>query len=242
MTKLVQELIDAALTLRESLNQMTFSSPADWVYNPLDYAWEPHLAYLTRFAKSTCEVLFLGMNPGPFGMAQTGVPFGEIASVRDWLKIEEPVGRPTNEHPKRKIEGFGCTKSEVSGRRLWGLFAAKFESPSVFFRNHFVTNYCPLVFMDEGARNITPDKLKRDDAIKLDALCDEHLHRVIHAIKPTHLVGVGAYAEACFRRVSGDHPQRKISKILHPSPASPAANKDWDGQVTKQLKDAGIWP
>jgi single-strand selective monofunctional uracil DNA glycosylase len=241
MSKLTQELIDAALALRESLQQLTFSSPADWIYNPLEYAWEPHQAYLTRYAKSTCEVLFLGMNPGPFGMAQTGVPFGEIAAVRDWLKIEESVGQPVKEHPKRKIEGFGCKKSEVSGRRLWGLFASKYSSPSEFFKHHFVTNYCPLVFMDEGARNITPDKLKREDAINLDALCDEHLRRIIAALDPKYLVGVGAYAEACFRRVTKGESNRIISKILHPSPASPAANKDWDGQVTKQLQDAGIW-
>ena len=34
------------------------------------------------------RVVFLGMNPGPFGMAQVGVPFGEVAAVRDWLRID----------------------------------------------------------------------------------------------------------------------------------------------------------
>jgi len=98
------------------------------------------------------------MNPGPFGMAQIGVPFGEIASARDWLGLEGPVGQPRTVNPKRPVEGFACARSEVSGQRLWGLFRARFGAPEAFFAEHFVANYCPLVFF-EGGRNLTPDKL-----------------------------------------------------------------------------------
>jgi single-strand selective monofunctional uracil DNA glycosylase len=235
------QLIVLAKELSHAVDKLRFQPPVAYVYNPLEYAWKPHHAYLTKYAKATCKVLFLGMNPGPFGMAQTGVPFGEIAAVRDWLGIDEPVGKPASEHPKRRIEGFACKKSEVSGKRLWGLFAERHGSPESFFEEHFVVNYCPLVFMDEGARNVTPDKLHREDMLSLQDVCDTHLRKVIQAIGPVRVVGVGGYAEDCLKRILGAESEIQISRILHPSPASPAANKDWAGQVTKQLTSAGIW-
>lgn len=241
MSKLVDQLLDAAAWLRDACDQLSFQAPVLWKYNPLEYAWLAHECYIKKYAKSTCRVLFLGMNPGPYGMAQTGVPFGEIAAVKDWLGIETDVHKPAKEHPKRPIEGFACTKSEVSGRRLWGLFERRFEKPQHFFRNHFVTNYCPLVFMDQGGRNVTPDKIKREDAQKLNETCDEHLRRIIEAIKPESLVGIGAFAEECLNRVTVSASQYRITRILHPSPASPAANRDWEGTATKQLIASGVW-
>ena len=116
----------------------------------------------------------MGMNPGPWGMAQTGVPFGEINFVRDWIGINESVARPEHEHPKRKIEGFACQRSEVSGRRFWGLFQEKFEKCDLFFEDHFVANFCPLVFMEETGRNRTPDKLPKVEKEALDQFCQEH--------------------------------------------------------------------
>jgi len=234
-------LLVLAQELSHAVDKLRFQPPVAYVYNPLEYAWKPHHAYLTRYAKATCRVLFLGMNPGPFGMAQTGVPFGEIAAVRDWLGIDEDVDKPASEHPKRPIEGFACKKSEVSGKRLWGLFGERYGSPVNFFREHFVVNYCPLVFRDEGARNVTPDKLHRADVQALHEVCDLHLGKVIQAMDPIHVVGIGGYAEECLKRVLGSNDKIHISRILHPSPASPAANKDWAGQVTKQLTSAGIW-
>ena len=129
------QLISAAAQLRDLVDPLTFSAPVTHVYNPLVYAWEPHERYLSEFGYSTKKVVFLGMNPGPFGMAQTGVPFGEIPAVQDWMKIEAPVGKPTTENVKRPIDGFGCKRSEVSGRRLWGLMADRFGSAENFFKN-----------------------------------------------------------------------------------------------------------
>ena len=129
------------------------------VYDPLDYARRAHAAYLDAYAGSRKRVVFLGMNPGPFGMAQTGVPFGDVAQVRDFLGIEAPVGRPASEHPKRPVQGFACARSEVSGTRLWGAIAAQFGTPARFFADHFVANYCPLLFLEASGRNRTPDKL-----------------------------------------------------------------------------------
>jgi single-strand selective monofunctional uracil DNA glycosylase len=185
-------------------------------------------------------VVFLGMNPGPFGMAQTGVPFGEIGIVRDWMKIEMPVGRPAREHPKRPVEGFACRRSEVSGRRLWGLFVERFGGAEAFFADHFVVNYCPLAFFDRAGRNLTPDKLPASQAAALFAACDRHVCRAMNVLEPEWLIGVGDFAEKRARQVFSDT-SLKIGRILHPSPASPAANKDWAGKAIGQLKALGAW-
>lgn len=230
----------AARCLVEKVEDLTFSAPVAYVYNPLVYAWEGHAAYLQKAVSGPVKAIFLGMNPGPWGMAQTGVPFGEVPHVRDWLGVETNIGKPPLEHPKRPVVGFDCQKEEVSGKRLWGLFRDRFKSPENFFREHFVANYCPLVFMEETGRNRTPDKLPTGEQRKLLAACDEHLRRVVDALGARWVVGVGAYAtQQAERALEG----RKVSlgRILHPSPASPAANKDWKGTATRQLVDLGIW-
>ncbi len=105
--------------LRDEVEELHFALPVSHVYNPLVYAEEPHRRYLERYGGSPKEVLFLGMNPGPWGMAQTGVPFGEVSLVGRWLGIDGVVGKPAREHPKRPVTGFSCSRSEVSGRRVW---------------------------------------------------------------------------------------------------------------------------
>ncbi|HKJ89152.1 MAG TPA: single-stranded DNA-binding protein, partial [Gammaproteobacteria bacterium] len=133
------------------------------VYNPLDYARNPHRRYLERYGRGRREVLLVGMNPGPYGMVQTGVPFGDVGMVRDWMGIEGEVGHPRREHPKRPVEGFGCTRGEASGRRLWGWARDRFGAAEAFFERFYVANYCPLAFFEESGANRTPDKLPRED-------------------------------------------------------------------------------
>ncbi len=236
------QLIGAAQQLSKAVDALVFDDPVTHVYNPLNYAWQAHQAYLNLANDSGARGVLLGMNPGPWGMAQTGVPFGEIAAVRDWLGIELPVQRPASEHPKRPVQGFQCPKSEVSGRRLWGLFQERFQTPAAFFAEHFVMNYCPLVFMEASARNRTPDKLPATQREPLDQACDRHLQMTLSALQPEFAVGVGAYAAKCLQRaVAAGDLKLTVARILHPSPASPAANQDWAGKVTKQLEEAGIW-
>ena len=237
---IANQLKEAAQTLCRDVSGLTFSEPVSIVYNPLKYAWQSQKRYLEKYGNSKKKVLLMGMNPGPWGMAQTGIPFGEIAAVRDWLGITATVKPPPNQHPKRPIEGFQCLKSEVSGRRLWGLFKDRFGEASLFFENHFVSNYCPLVFMEASSRNRTPDKLKSEERRILFEICDRHLVRVVEILEPEWVIGVGAFTELRARKSLGDRAV-KIGKILHPSPASPAANQDWAGTATCQLTDLGIW-
>jgi len=235
-----QKLITAAQELSARAGGLKFQAPVAHVYNPLDYAWPAHELYLRKFGGGKKRVVFLGMNPGPFGMAQTGVPFGEVAAVRDWLKIRAPIGRPAVKHPKRPVLGFDCPRSEVSGRRLWGLFAGRFGSPERFFAGHFVANYCPLAFCEAGGRNLTPDKLRADEQARLFAVCDAHLRRILETQEPEWLVGIGGFAAERGREVCANTKTR-VGQILHPSPASPAANRGWAKTVTRQLVQLGVW-
>lgn len=239
--------IDSARRLRREVDGLAFGEPVSHVYNPLTYAWAMHEAYLERAApRAPGGVVFLGMNPGPWGMAQTGVPFGEVAAVRDWMALDREVERPASEHPKRPVEGLGCARSEVSGRRLWGLVAERFGTLDAFAQRHVVVNYCPLVFMEAGGRNRTPDKLPAVERAPLEAACDRHLVEVIEAAQPEWVIGVGAFAERCARRVIGDGARGsrdgpRIGRVLHPSPASPAANRGWAEQAVVQLEALGVW-
>lgn len=241
MTNTSQQLIAAARELSQQVDRLKFAAPVAHVYNPLDYAWAAHEKYLHRFGGGTKRVIFLGMNPGPFGMVQTGIPFGEIAAVRDWLNISAAIGKPKVEHPRRPILGFACPRSEVSGRRFWKLFAERFGSPEKSFAAHFVANYCPLAFLAGSGANLTPNKLPQAEREKLFAICDEHLRRVLEILEPEWLIGIGAFAKERGELVAAGTTIR-VGQILHPSPASPKANRqDWGLTATQELIALGVW-
>ena len=221
------------------LAPLTFGPPVTHVYNPLVYARPAWDLYVEKYGQGPREVLLLGMNPGPFGMAQVGVPFGEIASARDWLGIEAPIGRPPVEHPKRPIQGFACTRSEVSGRRLWGWAKDRFGTPEAFFARFIVVNYCPLVFMEESGRNRVPEKLPREEREPMFAACDRALRRTIEHFGPGFVIGVGKFAEKKAREVAGDL-DLVIASVAHPSPASPLANQGWEPLMDQGLEAAGL--
>jgi single-strand selective monofunctional uracil DNA glycosylase len=235
-----EELIAAALRLRDAVDKLAFGPPVTHVYNPLEYAWRAHELYLHRYGNGRKRVLFLGMNPGPFGMAQTGVPFGQISAVRDWLGITVKIGKPRGEHPKRQITGFDCKRSEVSGERLWGLFARRFGTAQKFFAEHFVANYCPLTFVEASARNRTPDKLPPKQRDKLFAVCDEHLREIARILQPDWLIGVGDFPAKRAMAIFQKEPPR-VGRILHPSPSCAESNVDWAGKATRQLQALGVW-
>jgi len=233
-------LIIAAKRLRHAVAELRFATPVAHVYNPLIYAWRAHEVYLRRYGNGHKRVLFLGMNPGPFGMTQTGVPFGQIAAVRDWLGIQARIHHSPDEHPKRPVMGFDCPRSEISGQRLWGLFARRFGSAETFFQEHMVMNYCPLAFCEESGRNRTPDKLPAKERTALFAACDDHLREIVRILEPEWLVGVGDFAGKRAREVIANSPPR-VGQILHPSPACPASNNNWAAIATTRLRDLGVW-
>jgi single-strand selective monofunctional uracil DNA glycosylase len=235
-----KQLMAAARELCAQVDRLKFKPPVTHVYNPLDYARAAHEKYLRKFGNGKKRVVFIGMNPGPFGMVQTGIPFGEVAAVRDWLKISAPVGKPEQYNPKRPVLGFDCPNSEVSGRRLWGLFAERFGSPEKFFKEHLVANYCPLAFVEKSGANFTPNKLPLPEKILLLKICDAHLRKTLEILEPEWLVGIGAWARERAEIVAGDS-KIHVGQILHPSPASPNANRGWAKIATQEMVQLGVW-
>jgi single-strand selective monofunctional uracil DNA glycosylase len=236
----MDDLTDIMEELSRAVAPMEFAEPVTHVYNPFEYAKEPAELYATKWGKPTPrEAVLIGMNPGPWGMAQTGVPFGEIDHVRGWLAIDGFVDKPSVENEKRPIEGFACERSEVSGRRLWGWAKDKFERPEAFFDRFFVWNYCPLVFMEESGRNFTPDKLPVEERDALFAPCDEALRQIVQLYTPRMVIGVGVFAEKR-AQTALEGVDVQIGRILHPSPASPKANRGWEGYVEEELDELGI--
>ncbi len=221
------------------LESHRFGEPVTHVYNPLDYAGKAFLQYMDTYARKGVDGVLLGMNPGPWGMAQTGVPFGAVELVRDWLKIDAPIGKPECEHPKRPVLGLACERNEVSGMRLWGWARETYGTPKRFFKRFFVYNYCPLLFMEESGRNRTPDKLPATEREPLFEVCDRALRMLVEQLGPRMVIGVGTFAETRAQSALADSGM-SIGRILHPSPASPAANRDWAGTAVKQLDALGI--
>lgn len=236
-----QELIERTKRLRDEVDRLSFSYDG-YIYNPLDYAWTMHEAYLKRYVRQSASVLFLGMNPGPFGMMQTGVPFGEVNAVRSYLKLSLPVQKPKKEHPGRPVEGMNIKRSEGSGKRLWGFISKRWPDSDDFFKNHCIFNYCPLGFLDCGktAKNFTPDHLPKDERKALEDVCDSYLRDIIDLIDPKALIGIGKYAQAKLEAVNDDK-TRIVSSIIHPSPGNPQANVDWNGKTEEKMKELGLW-
>ncbi|MEZ4814021.1 MAG: single-stranded DNA-binding protein [Bdellovibrionota bacterium] len=167
-----------SLQLEKIINARSFPKDA-FSYNPLNYARDSFFTYIDNYAHCPLDALFLGMNPGPNGMMQTGIPFGDVSFVKNYLGIQSGVHTPSKEHPKRPILGFDCPKGEVSGTRLWSFFQSEFPDPNSFFKKFFVLNYCPLGFLSATGANVTPDKIELDTRKKIEMLCDEFLLKCV---------------------------------------------------------------
>ena len=232
-----KRLVRISKQLASDADALSFSDPVAHVYNPLVYAWESHKRYLEKFGYGKDRILLLGMNPGPWGMAQTGIPFGEVSAVRDFLGICDAVGKPPHEHPKRPVLGFDCPRSEVSGRRVWQWAKDCFDSVEDFFSEFFILNYCPLCFMEAGGKNRTPDKLLPKERDAVFEVCDVALLQFVDVLEPSKIVGIGGFAQ---KRAMKTLDRNDIETILHPSPASPIANRGWAPQIEKQFEAMGV--
>ncbi len=242
MSESTTSLSDALAEYRGACMRQEWETKAlGAVYDTSEYAWEASKRYLDRFGEERGrEALFVGMNPGPWGMAQTGVPFGDVVAVRDWMGITAEVGTPAQEVPKRKVVGFALERREGSGKRLWGWAEQTYGTAEAFFERFFVWNYCPLLFLDTtNNRNRTPDKLFKADRDAIYPTCDAMLRLVAEHVQPRWILGVGKFGEARAREVF-EEGEYQIGSILHPSPASPKANKGWAPQAEAELDALGV--
>lgn len=238
LTDVFIRLRDISRQLAVSADALGFSGRVAYVYNPMVYARRPYEEYLKRYATGRASVLFLGMNPGPWGMAQTGVPFGDVVMVRDWLGIEEAVERPYPVHPRHEVEGFSCKRREISGSRLWGWAMSRYGVPRDFFLDFFVLNYCPLMFLDRHGRNITPDRLVKNERMALGDLCGDALRGFVSVLKPKVVVGIGVYAHRM--AMAALNGSLHVVRVSHPSPANPLANRGWARLLERQLAQQGV--
>ena len=239
-----ERMIEASSTLRDDVeffaDSLVKEGSVDVVYNPLAYAWEPHRAYLESATGGGAKTLLLGMNPGPHGMGQMGIPFAATSVVRDLLKITDlEVGQPRNPHPKRPVSGLDWPKEEVSGTRLWGLLADEYGDAESIFKSVFLLNHCPLMlFSGDRATNITPDKIAGPTTRKLLERCDQHLREVVEIMQIERVIGVGRYSEKRAAKALSST-DIGVTTCWHPSPASPLANRnggaDWRANVRAVL-------
>ncbi|KAK0182484.1 hypothetical protein PV327_000623 [Microctonus hyperodae] len=234
------QLIALEYELTKRIELIKFGPPVEYVYSPIEYALSVHLNFLNKYCCGTKNILFLGMNPGPWGMSQTGIPFGEINSVVNWLKLSGFIGKPQKEQNDRKITGFNCKRSEISGRRFWNFFKSICGNPENFFKYSFIRNYCPVALMDASGRNITPAELKGPEQKRLRDVCDKALVTIIKLLKVEKIIGIGRFAEQRAKnviKISGL--STKTLWMPHPSPRS-TDNKNWNDKASKVLNDLNL--
>jgi len=235
------DLLRVCTRAANRLEKLDYPAPVTTVYNPLRYAKDLFAAYLELAGTHKRKVVFLGMNPGPWGMAQTGVPFGEVSIVRDWLQLSGRVKKPKNEHPKRPVKGLACTRAEVSGARLWGAIKERHRAPVDFFKDNFIANWCPLLFLEDSGRNFAPDKFNVATRKAIADECDGVLATIIDTFEPQVVVGVGVFARKVAERAAQKCEHKPhFATVLHPSPASPKANRGWAKQARAELAAEGI--
>ena len=243
MNDLAREFWTMEKSLAEELGKVDFAdSKVKYILNPLEYCEEPHLQYLEKYLTGPKTVLFLGLNPGPWGMGQTGVPFGAVTPCQTFLNISGEVSSPACCPPKVKILGFNSTRREVSGERFWGFVQSKWSTAENFFENCFVQNYCPLVLTTETGRNITPAELRSDCKAVVMSHCDSALVRSLALLQTTQVVAIGRFVYDRVKKAVKQHDLKiSLSFLTHPSPANPAANQGWARAAELSLNKLNIF-
>ncbi|MCX8040015.1 MAG: single-stranded DNA-binding protein [Planctomycetota bacterium] len=235
ITTAAEDLLAIARACRAACERLPLHVP--WIYSPWQYAWPVFVQYAQRYFRPPHRMLWVGMNPGPFGMVQSGIPFGDVALVRSWLQLDAPIVPPAQQHPRRPIVGWSCARREVSGQRLWGLLSSRYRTPQACFAELFVINWCPLAFLDAAGRNLTPDRLPMPARQALGEICDRFLAAVASLAESSCIVALGAVAAAAARRATA----LPVLELPHPSPANPRAQRGWTQLVSARLHDAGLW-
>lgn len=260
----------------------TFRHPAgvSHVYNPLSYMATAHEAWLSRYVQyGECDevavtpspYLILGMNPGPWGMVQTGVPFGDVPNAGKLIGVRDgstpftaqiPCGvslpaifKPQLDgiqlHPKRPVQGFACTRVEASGDRLWGGLATVWGLLDAVLDDCFAMNYCPLAyFSGEAGENVTPEAFikagpYRDEAYaqELDDVCGAYLRTVMRAMDTKVVLAIGRYAERKAKIAASMVANKPaVVYLTHPSPLATRNAEQWAEMARTTMQAAGVLP
>jgi len=203
------------------------------VNNPYHYAWEPYRNFVRAYLNKPIQVLFLGINPSPAGMGRNRIPFGDIDTVLDWLKI---TGKVTDleKNEEISIENLRRNGGENSGKKLWGLMKDLTDTAENFFDHCFVHNYCPLLFTKDG-KNLTPNEVPNRDELEHD--CDKNLLATLDLLQISCIVGIGEYAAKRAKKVRNQLMNRNIKAMRNnqqqrlANDPSPSANAIMSTQV-----------
>ncbi|XP_013171163.1 PREDICTED: single-strand selective monofunctional uracil DNA glycosylase [Papilio xuthus] len=242
--KEVEDLSTEFLHLIDDLNNkleiFQFPAAIKCIYNPTIYARHTFEMYVRKYCNTKKSIMFFGMNPGPFGMSQTGVPFGDVSSVREWLGIEGPVGKPPKELETRPVRGFECTRTEISGKRFWGLLKEICGTPEKFFESSFVYNYLNQQWMKTNGCNLTPGDFKVTEMKALYEICDPIFIKVLELYNVQTIIAVGKFCETrAHKAIEAYLPSKgKTIKVLylpHPSPRT-VNNNNWDEKALEYLE------
>lgn len=164
------------------------------------------------------------------------MPFGNVSTVKDLLKLEGEVNAPENMHPKRLVTGLQHKTDEQSGKRLWPLLA-KLSNGSIdqFTRQCLVYNFCPLIYYDAQGKNITPNELKGSLKTEVRNACLESCEEVLKLLKTEVIVAVGVYVFNSLQESSYIRSKR-IIKLPHPSPRT-LYNHNWHEKAVKVFQE-----
>lgn len=222
----------AAARLRDALDGYPLPRGVAYAYHPLRYAWDAHAAFLSRYGEGAGRAVFVGMNPGPWGMTQSGVPLADPALAREWMGVQGRVESPPHAHPKVPVLGYASTRRDPTGAKFYGWARRRYGTAAAFFAEAFVLNYCPLLFLDEAGRNVTLPQVPKAAAAPLFAACDAHLAAMLRALRPRRVLPMGAFAAARVRGVlEAEKLDVPLRQVRHPSPANPANNAGWGDDV-----------
>ncbi|KAI8130772.1 Single-strand selective monofunctional uracil-DNA glycosylase [Lucilia cuprina] len=238
-TPLWQKVYNLECELNENLCHYQTGNEITHIYNPVEYAAQLHCEYLRHYLKGTKILLFIGMNPGYDGMGQTGIPFGNITTVRDIMGLTGTVNQPPAVHPKRPVKGLASTREEPSGKRLWTLFKELSNgSLDTFFKQCFVHNFCPLVFFNSNGNNITPSELKGPYKQQIRNECLRTTEQVLQLIQPKIIVAIGNYVYDTLK-ASEYCKSKHLLRLAHPSPRS-LNNNNWPEKAEKFLAEEDL--
>ena len=147
-----------------------------------------HREYLRRYARDAEARRLPRHEPRAVGHGADRDP---VRRGRGGARLARDLGRGRPARARApeaaRSRASRARRSEVSGARLWGAFAARHGTAERFFRERFVANYCPLLFLEESGRNRTPDRLAPPERRALFAACDEHLRALVRRAR----AGVG---------------------------------------------------
>lgn len=285
------DLIKTTRALADDLHALRCPAGVSHVYNPLRYMWPAHERFLSRHyvrereslpnvgrldlyrpagtAKSR-RYLILGMNPGPHGMVQTGLPFGDVVNAAAMLgyktgdQIPAPDLASVALHPSRPVIGLSATRREASGERLWGGLASIWGSLDAVLADCFAANYCPLAYFadDASGTNVTPEEFGKRTvngkpnprydtayAAELDEVCLPYLVRVARAMRVEVILAVGRYAEVKAKIIAALCPEAtrrcpspKVVYLTHPSPLATRSAGEWATMARHALDAACVLP